>query len=238
MIFSNRDILSELLGAVQGIISEKTDEEYAQIAVSTLMQKLQVKFPFLNNISFQSSVWNIDVDVEQISKKEVCKAVEAIIRIVYMDLKNEAGLFFLSEIEVRTKPGFIHEIRENGTDIDLLKIEHHVLFRNLNRLKLEFDNKNQNQQKQSQDIAVGKEEYLMNLEEIEKELLMLLQTQNMAQEGVLTKLNISLDEMNMMLSRLIHFQLLRYVTNDEIELTEKGFNYVKDLNSNHTTLEQ
>lgn len=230
MSFSNREILYELINSVQGIITEKTNNGYGQVAVLTLIQKLGGKFPFLNNISFDSDSWKISSEIENIPKKDLCKAVEAIIRIVYMDLQNEAGLFFLSEIEARAKPGFINELRDNGTDIDLLKIEHHVLFRNLNRLKLEY-NDCSNLEDKSKEISKVENEHLINLEEIEKELLILLKTSNISQDGVLKTLDISLDEMNLMLSRLIQFQLLQYVTNDEIELTKKGHNYVYNLNN-------
>jgi Mn-dependent DtxR family transcriptional regulator len=227
MIFTNKEMLENVLSSLESIISEKTNKDYAHTALSILLQKLENKYRFLDNISENETKWNINIKINEIEKKQVYKAIEAIVRIIYMDLKENAGLFFLSELEARIKPGFINELRENGIDIDLLKIEHHVLYRDFNRLKFDLNNKQEEQQVELINEN-PQNEFFMELEEVEKDFLNLLNVQGITQDKIIGKLNITKNEMYIMVSRLIHLQLIQYTTNEEITLTEKGENYIKN----------
>lgn len=225
----NRERLHELFTAIQNIISEKTNREYAQVALSTIFQKLQRNFSFLKYVTIEESGVHIGYEINEIPNKELSKAVESIIRILYLDLKEDAGLFFLNELEVRIRPGILNELRKCGTDIDLLKIEHHLLNRNLNRVKIELNQNHPSDEVDNLDDDIQQDkDFVFELEEIEKDFLHLLQTPEITYENVIHQLHISDENLTTIVSRLIHFHLIQYVSNDEIELTNKGLQYIQN----------
>ncbi|MEF8848396.1 MAG: hypothetical protein V5A68_04605 [Candidatus Thermoplasmatota archaeon] len=224
MTFSNREMIYELLNAFKQIIGQKTSAGYANVVIKSLIKKLEKKFGFLRYVkNIGQEEYTIKPKINEISKEEVCKAIEALIRIVYMDLKREAGAFFLSEIEAKTKPGFIPELREHGTDIDLLKMEHQLLFRDFDRMKFKHNVDT------SRDASLKKEiekEILLELNEKDKRFLKILQNEDLNREEALEKLDISQDELKIIVNKLIHLNYLEYISNHEIALTEKALKHL------------
>ena len=228
----NVSLLQGTLSSLTEVTAEKTSQSFAQMVVETILQSLKRKFSFLSTVYFDSNQQPlVPGKVNELDETELAKAIEAIIRLVYMNLEKQAGLFFITELERHAEPGVIPQIREIGVDLELMQIEHHQLYR------CKPDNSNNASEKfsvdQSRTNGINQRENseLITPSQNELKLLELLQKKDVDSTEAINFLHISQSELNTMIVDLLNSELLHYVSDDEVKLTNKAITFLKKKNT-------
>jgi len=138
----NSYILGHILRALYHVAGRRTTQSFAAKVIGSIVKTLTQKYPFLKYITIndkgiliEDEVIAISPDINTISEQEIGKAIEAIVRIVYMDIIGKAGLFFISEIKRRAGDDLISNLKDYGVDLASLQIEQHYLYRSRERKK-------------------------------------------------------------------------------------------------------
>lgn len=219
----NVTLIQGILASLSEVASEKTSPAFAQLIVKTILESLERKFSFLSDIQFEKNEAQIPSSVNLLDEGEVGKAIEAIIRLVYMNLESQAGLFFITELENNAAPGVIPRIREIGVDLELMQIEHRQLYRNKPHQTINSSSDFQ------QEVPPSNEQSL-NPSSNEMKLLSLLKDKDINEEEATNILNISSQELNDMIGALLNNELLHYVSENEVKLTKKAITMLSDNN--------
>ena len=102
----NSDIIRGILTPLYTITTDKTSEKFATTIFTTLMKTLEKHYDFLKHVKIKKGgyigegVIDIAPEVDYVDTVMVCKAIEATIRIIFMDLRSKTGLFFINELAV------------------------------------------------------------------------------------------------------------------------------------------
>ena len=98
----NSDILKGILTPLYTIITDKTSEKFATTIFIGLMKTLEKHYDFLKHIKIKKGgymgegVIDIAPEIDYVDTVMVCKALEATIRVIFMDLRAKTGLFFIN----------------------------------------------------------------------------------------------------------------------------------------------
>ena len=283
---NNSYVLGQILRTLYNVAGRRTTRSFAAKVIGSIIQTLTQKYPFLKYVTVndrgllvENEVIAISPDINNVSERELGSAIEAIVRIVYMDIIGKAGLFFISEIKKRAGEKLISTLKDYGVDLASLQIEQHYLYRSRQRKKrqsgkpaakpygdvslLGYTWKNVSSWKYDPNKKVcvlysneGEvldnlhleniiEDYVKNLsqstedipEELEEkfdlkekefELLNILHTRDIDAEQAIHLLHINKDEFDVMVKRLLEFELLQYSSFNVIELTEIGISYITE----------
>jgi hypothetical protein len=132
---THAQVLGAVLNATYTVASRRTTQAFAATVLGAIIKTLEQNYPFLKNVSISdrevsgTNVIGIDRDIDTINHEQIGKAVEAIIRIIYMDLVGKTGLFFLKELKEQAGEDVISELRSYGVDLALLQTEQRYLHR-------------------------------------------------------------------------------------------------------------
>ena len=119
-----------IIGALQSLCTvagRRSSEKFANNVMSAIIKTLERKYVFLKYVKIEANrstdfiVVSPQIDTFQLS--DICKAVGAIIRVVQLDLKDAAGLFFIKEFERYAGKEVISIITDNGVDLDIMQLE-------------------------------------------------------------------------------------------------------------------
>ncbi len=289
---NNSYVLGQILKTLYKVAGRRTTQSFAAKVIGSIVKTLTQKYPFLKFVTIndkglliENEVIAISPDINKIDKLELGKSIEAIVRIVYMDIIGKAGLFFISEIKKRAGEDLISTLKDYGVDLASLQIEQHYLYRSRQRKKhkagktgskpygdvslLGYTWKNVSSWKYDPNKKVcvlydndGEvldnlhlenivENYVKNLsqsneeipEELEKkfdledkefELLNMLHTRDIDAESAINLLHISKEKFDLMVKRLLEYELLQYSSFNVIELTEIGISYITEKEEKNT----
>jgi hypothetical protein len=132
---THAQVLGAVLNATYTVASRRTTQAFAATVLGAIIKTLEQNYPFLKNVSISdrevsgTNVIGIDRDIDTINHEQIGKAVEAIIRIIYMDLVGKTGLFFLKELKEQAGEDVVSELRSYGVDLALLQTEQRYLHR-------------------------------------------------------------------------------------------------------------
>ena len=135
----NSEVLGTVVNAVYAVASRRTTQAFAATVLGAIIKTLEQNYPFLKGVSITgrevsgSDVITIDQDINHIQHDQIGKAIEAIIRIIYMDLAGKTGLFFLKELKEQAGEEVISELRKYNVDLALLQTEQRYLHRQQRR---------------------------------------------------------------------------------------------------------
>jgi predicted transcriptional regulator len=99
-----------------------------------LFKKIDVKIDTTSIISGGFKI-DFDEDIESISSYDISKSLDAFIRLIYDDIAEESGLYFITEIKNRLDGRHVHCIAELGLDLDRIQNEQHMLYNSKRRKK-------------------------------------------------------------------------------------------------------
>ncbi|MBN1281109.1 MAG: hypothetical protein JXA00_05625 [Candidatus Thermoplasmatota archaeon] len=288
---TNAQVLQSILTALNAVASRRTTQSFSITVIGAIIKTLQQNYEFLKYVYIGAPEYintgeliTISTEINAIEKKRIGSAIEAIIRIVYMDLVGKTGLFFMKELKQQAGEQIIGELKDYGVDLALLQTEQRYMHRQHKKKKQSItDGKPLGQGGAHQDDVsllgytwknVGSwkydplqktcvlyskdgreldrlnldtiiESYITNLTEededpsrvykedvvlTEKELglLKMLYTRDMDAETATVLLHVSKIEFEQMVKRLLHNELLHYVSFNEIELTEEGITMLSE----------
>lgn len=137
---SNVDILENVMHGLFTTTGRRTSENYAVAVIYTITRELKKRFDFLKYIKFNiggdyQELFTISPRLNTIDPVIIGRAVESIIQVIFMDLKEKAGFYFLNEFKKNTGEVTISYLNEVGVDLELLQIQQHYLYRQRSRIK-------------------------------------------------------------------------------------------------------
>jgi predicted transcriptional regulator len=139
---SYKQVIEDFLQSVYTVSSRRTSLKLAKEILHEAIDSLQDNFPLFKKIEIkQEAIFgggfqvNFLDDIATIQTGEVARALETLIRIVYDDISENSGLYFVTEIKNHLGKGSITKIVELGIDLDQIQSEQHFAFNRKKRKK-------------------------------------------------------------------------------------------------------
>jgi len=140
--FTNSYVLGEIIKSLYHVAGRRTTLGFASKVIGSIIKTLEPKYQFLKYVTIsdqgeiiEDEAIHITPEIDTFSKIDVGRAIEAIIRIVYMDIIGKAGLFFIAELKRRAGEELMVELHNFGVDLAALQVEQHYLYRSRERKK-------------------------------------------------------------------------------------------------------
>jgi len=140
--WKNAVLLESVLKALYIVASRRTSHRMAEEAIGATVKTLGKKYDFFKyvntgkkDITQEGFSVSIDPDVNSVKPNDIGKAIEALIRVVYSDVGNEAGLYFVSELKEHGGEQFSKMIKDLDVDLDQVQLEQHYAYRRNERKK-------------------------------------------------------------------------------------------------------
>jgi hypothetical protein len=282
-VIKNSELLTRMLKALYDTTSRRTYPNFAIAVLGAITKTLEKKYEFLKYVNFHGGTVSedvilIDPEINYTDPIQVGKAIEVIIQVVYMDLHEKAGLYFIKELKDNAGSDVISRLMDVGVDLDLIQIQQHYLYRRKNRdeneglekldnvsllgyswknvsnweldpykkvciiygrdgnlldvLDLDTIVKNYVKNLGSGELAeISKERpEVVNkiyLSEKDLELLKIILKSDLDAETAARYLHVTVDELESMINKLLKYEILQYVSSNEVTLTEIGFQYLQ-----------
>ena len=140
--YTNSYVLRQILLSLYHVAGRRTTKSFALKVIGSIIRTLSQKFEFLNYIEINDDEEGSDndsivisADIDILHPDKIGRAIEAIVRVVYMDIIGKAGLFFIAELKKRAGEELITELYNFGVDLATLQIEQHYLYRSREKKK-------------------------------------------------------------------------------------------------------
>jgi len=135
--WKNSILLESVLKALHTVASRRTSICMANETIGSSIKTLQNKYNFLKyvntggtkSISQNGFEVSVSPEINTVNPELIGKAIEALIRMVYSDVENEAGLFFIKEFKEHTGEQLTRIINNLDVDFDQIQLEQHYAFR-------------------------------------------------------------------------------------------------------------
>lgn len=145
--YTNSYVLGQILRSLYHVAGRRTTQSFAAKVIGSIIKTLEQRYDFLSYVRIndqgdlvEDEAVVILPEIESVKRDLVGRAIEAIIRVVYMDIIGKSGLFFIAEIKRRAGEELISELHNNfGVDLASLQIEQHYLYRSRERKKVKSD---------------------------------------------------------------------------------------------------
>lgn len=114
------------------ITSRRASESLSVLLVDTILRALTGKYSFLRYVKIKTSegfqfspskMIIVDPEFETVDQAAVGKVIESMVRVIVMDLKEKAGLFFIKELKERLGESYVIALKTVQVDFDLLQLE-------------------------------------------------------------------------------------------------------------------
>jgi predicted transcriptional regulator len=139
---SYKQVIEDLLQSVYTVSSRRTSLKFAKEILYEAIDSLQDNFPLFKKIEIkQEAIFgggfqvNFSGDITTIQTEEVARALESLIRIVYDDISEDSGLYFVTEIKNHLGKESIIRIMDLGINLDQIQSEQHFAFTRRKRKK-------------------------------------------------------------------------------------------------------
>jgi hypothetical protein len=134
----NSDLLKSIIKAIYITASRRTAPSFAIAVIGAITKTLEQRYKFLKNISFSEEggaedFVTVDKKVDNIESFIIAKAIENIVQVVYLDLREKAGFFFIKELIRNAGENVISNLKDIGVDLELIQIQQHYLYRRQSR---------------------------------------------------------------------------------------------------------
>jgi hypothetical protein len=281
----NSELLKKAIQSIYRVAGRRTSERFADDTIKASLKTLANKYEFLKDITITNQVTD-DLDkiilihsdkVNRVQNQRIAKSIESLIRMVYDELNEEAGLYFITELRENAGKLFSSIISNSGVDLDQIQLEqHHAFERRIKKKKgkeggtgenslgynwkkvsswqhesgskfctlydsngnvldrLNLDSIIQNYVETLSGEVTDDPDALQKKTKIyEKEynLLELMHQQDMDADTAMRILNVSKEELIYMIKKLSNMEMIKYVSDDTLELTISGTEYVQSQQS-------
>jgi predicted 3-demethylubiquinone-9 3-methyltransferase (glyoxalase superfamily) len=134
----NSDLLKSIIKAIYITASRRTAPNFAIAVIGAITKTLEQRYDFLKNVEFsqeggREDFVKIDNKVNSIEPFVIAKAIENIVQVVYLDLREKAGFFFIKELMRNAGENVISNLKDIGVDLELIQIQQHYLYRRQSR---------------------------------------------------------------------------------------------------------
>lgn len=131
----NSDIIRGVIEAVVAVVGRRTLGSYTIKIVKTVTTKLQKEYDFLKNITIYDAFYSenndivtVSSEINSIEPKTIGNAIDAFLREVYLQLDDEAGLYFINEFKECIGEEFVMQIRSLGVNLERIQLGQHELY--------------------------------------------------------------------------------------------------------------
>jgi len=138
----NSALVNAAIKAIYDVASRRSTSRFAEESIGSTIKTLEGKYDFLkyirinrNDSSAEGFVINISPDINSVHPSEIGKAIESIIRVIYNDLNEEAGLYFVTELKQYVGEQTTSRIIDCDVDLDQIQLEQHYAYRRQKRKK-------------------------------------------------------------------------------------------------------
>ena len=140
----NSSLLGEVLKALYTTVSRRTTQSFAVAVIDTIIRTIEERYDFLKYVKINRSgeladFIDISPDLNSIHPAKIGKSIESIVQVVYMDLREKAGVYFINEVKKNIDEDIIMKLRECGVDLELLMLQQHYLYSRQERKKTKND---------------------------------------------------------------------------------------------------
>lgn len=280
---SNADLLKNALKSLYAVAGRRTSSRFADDVIRSSLNILKERYPFLKGVIIKQQDAQSDEDdicikktmVESIPAEHIGKTIESLFRMVYDELNEEAGLYFITELKEHLGKKMSKQLGKTGTDLDQIQLEQHHAWERRERKKAIKEGKGGGAQENLLGYTWDKvaswhheegskfctlydekgevvdrlnldriiQNYVETLSgvsaddpsELQKELrifeqeytlLKLMHRQDMDAETAMQMLNVNRSKLNDMIKKLTNMEMIRYVSDDVIEITREGIDFV------------
>ena len=136
----NSVLIDTLMKALYAVASRRTSGKFADETIGSTIKTLERKHEIFKYITINPSaspdggfVVSVNPDVNNIRPSVMGKAIEALLRVVYNDLSEEAGLFFITELKQLAGDQVSKAMINREVDLDQVQLEQHYAYRRRER---------------------------------------------------------------------------------------------------------
>ena len=133
--FKNSDVVRHLIKATFVVAGRRTLDSFAVKVVKTVVKMLEREFEFLKHVEIKDVVYTeaeeivtVSSDLDSIEPSKIGKAIDIVLREEYIELKDDAGLYFISELKEYIGEEYVLAIENLGVDLDDIQSEQHQLY--------------------------------------------------------------------------------------------------------------
>ncbi len=133
--FKNSDVIRHILKATFVVAGRRTLDSFAVKVVKTVVKTLEREFDFLKYVEIKDVVYSeveeivtVSSDLDSIEPSKIGKAINIVLREVYKELKDDAGLYLISELKEYIGEKYVLAIENLGVDLDDIQSEQHQLY--------------------------------------------------------------------------------------------------------------
>ncbi|MBS3748880.1 MAG: hypothetical protein KGY67_04185 [Candidatus Thermoplasmatota archaeon] len=270
---SNTELVKQTVFALCKVSARRTSESFAFKVMNTIVDSLKQRYDFFNHVTIKGMTQPEDVyvssTIDTVDSMCIYKAIETMIRIVHMDLLDDAGLYFVKEFKKEIKRDTLFDLVQHGIDLTTLEMEQQHVYQyrqekknisqeasllgytwkdvsnwkydDMNNVCILYDTNDSILDKLNLDAIIkGHIDRLTGSQEIEDisglqterykkefELLHLLHEKDLDLDTTLSLLQVSENDLQHMIERLLNLGLLEYFDFDVVKLTKKGIKYIE-----------
>ncbi len=281
----NSVLAKQVFEALYIVIRRRTLDSFAIQILKNTLEKLVTAFDFLYLVTIHDDFFSedeiqvsFDYDFDAIDPTRFGEAIEALIRVIYLELTettgDDVGLFFITEVKQHLGDSIVDEVHFEHIQTELhqqyqtkrhrpyqqplqnkepmepqytwdtvstWKYDNNVCLlydkqgRLLDRLQLDLiieEYVERVTESHQQDHLVSPKTTMMKVSEKEQELLEMIQRHDTDVVSVVTLLHISRQKLDTMIQKLLQLEMLQYLSDNEVQLTEKGIRYLSDVHKN------
>jgi len=136
-------MMKYIINALYNVASRRTSSKMADETIGSSIKTLERKFDFLRYVHIDQSeiteggyAVSVSPDIDMVQESKFAPAVEALIRVVYNDLSEDAGLYFVTELKEYAGEELTRRMQQDlNIDFDQIQLEQHYAFRRQERKK-------------------------------------------------------------------------------------------------------
>lgn len=281
----NSDLITKIFEALFTVIGRRTLDSFALKILKTTLEKLETKFDFLGFITIHDDFFSeegiqatIDHAVDSIEPSLLGNALDALIRVVYLELTetigDDVGFYFITEVKEHLGDVYVDELQKYGIHLEKIQDEQHMRYqmkgtrpvsepflynneqntlpytwdtvstwrydnnvcflydthgRVLDTLQLDLiieDYVERVTEAQRHHLVSVPKTSILKITEKENQLLKLMKQRDIDKEYAVTVLHMSHQKFDAMIQKLLQLEMLQYISENEVKLTEKGLDYL------------
>jgi len=135
----NSILITRVIEALFAVVGRRTLDSFAIQILKTTTKKLETKFDFLSLLTVQDEFFiedgikvDIDTSFETIEPTRLGQAIDALIRVTYMELidaiGDDVGLYFITELKDHLGDQCLDELRTCGVHFEEIQLEQHLRY--------------------------------------------------------------------------------------------------------------
>jgi len=284
---NNSILITRVIEALFTVVGRRTLDSFAIQILKTTTKKLETKFDFLRFIKVHDDFFleegikaTIDSKFDTIEPARLGEAIDALVRVIYMELietiGDDVGLYFITELKDHLGDLYVDELRGCGVHLDIIQMEQHMHYqmKGLQPVPPSFPEEEEQEEseytwdtvstwKYDNNVCLlydgqGKlldtlhldliiEEYIervtetkkhqlvsspkttmLKVTEKENELLEMMRRRDTDVQSAMTLLHISRQKFDTMIQKLLQLEMMQYISDNEVKLTEKGLQYLSE----------